>query len=296
MIHTMDELKKLLGRFPKKVELNAAIIEQEDCGTFIREKVTYNVEAGDRISAYVCIPKNLQKPAPAVFCYHQHAGNFALGKSEVVGLAGNSDQAYAKELAERGYMTIAPDAIAFEERNWSEDASGRAEHFELTTRLVRGETLMAKVLHDTSVGVDYLMSRPEVDKERIGFIGHSYGGRMALWAPAFDGRIKASVSNCGCVPYRRSLTHDTGIQMEFCIPGIMQKLDIDDIIKSFAKCSLLISATTNDKWSRGATELYESVKTDFTAGNLELKLYNGEHVFTPEMREYAYAFLERELA
>ena len=39
--------------------------------------------------------------------------------SEVVGLKGDADQAYASELAERGYVVIAPDALAFEERNWS---------------------------------------------------------------------------------------------------------------------------------------------------------------------------------
>lgn len=151
---------------------------------------------------------------------------------------------------------------------------------------------MAKVLHDISVGLDYLVSRDDVDRDRIGFIGHSYGGRMALWVPAFDKRIKVSVSNCGCVPYRYSLTHDSGIQAEFCIPGITKKFDIEDVIKNFKDCSLLISATTNDKWSRGAEELYKSIEGSFSPGTLELKLYNGEHMFTAEMREYAYKFLE----
>ncbi len=287
---TMEELQKLLGPFPAKIALEPEVIEREDCGSFVREKVLYNTEDGDRISAYVCVPKGMVKPGPAIFCHHQHASNFALGKSEVVGLAGDPDQAYAKELAEQGYITFSPDAIAFEERNWS-DGTGRAEYYELASRLVKGQTLMAKALHDVSVGLDYLVSRADVDAGKIGFIGHSYGGRMALWAPAFDNRIKVSVSNCGCVPYRHSLTHDAGIQMEFCIPGVMQHLDIDDIILSFSGCSLLISAATNDKWSRGAQELYDAVKPTFTGGDLELKLYNDSHVFTPKMRQVAYQFL-----
>lgn len=286
----MDELRKLLGPFPEKVDLQAETIEQEDCGSYTRYKVAYNVEADDRISAYVCVPKNLEKPTPAIFCHHQHARNFELGKSEVVSLAGDPNQAYAKELAERGYITISPDAIGFEERNWS-DFNDKAEIQELFIRLVKGETLMAKVLHDVSVGIDYLLSRDDVDGERIGFIGHSYGGRMALWVPAFDNRIRVSVSNCGCVPYRYSLTHESGIQAEFCIPGVMQKHDIEDVIKSFDNCALLISATTDDKWSRGAQELYEAIRPSFAAENLELKLYEGKHVFTPEMREHAYTFL-----
>ena len=89
----------------------------------------------------------------------------------------------------------------------------------LATRLVQGRTLLSKCLHDISVALDYLATRPEVDPQRIGFIGHSYGGRMAIWAPAIDDRILASVSNCGCVNYKQSFTHDTGVQMEFCLPG-----------------------------------------------------------------------------
>ena len=192
-------LLQIIGPLPTKVDLNAIIIESIDCGSYIREKVEYSSETDDRIPAYILIPKNLKGPAPAVYCYHQHAGNFALGKSEVVGLAGDPDQAFAVELVERGYITFAPDAIAFEERNWTEDKSGKAAYFELTTRLIKGQTLLAKVLHDVSIGLDYLESRSEVDKTKIGFIGHSYGGRMAIWSPVFDKRIKASVSNCGCV-------------------------------------------------------------------------------------------------
>lgn len=289
----MDDILKLLGPSPQKVELEAKVIEQEDCGSFIREKVEYSVEDGDRVCAYICIPKDIKGTTLAIFCHHQHAGEFQLGKSEVVGLVGNADQAYAKELAEQGFITLAPDAIAFEERNWSE-VKGSAEYFELSSRLVKGQTLMAKVIHDVKVGLDYLETRLEVDKNKIGFIGHSYGGRMALWMPAFDSRIKASVSNCGCIDYRNSLTHDTGIQMEFCIPGFMEQFDLEDVIQHFQNCPLLISAGSQDKWSRGYNELFEAIKAK---GNneVELKVYESDHVFTSDMREYAYNFIKDRL-
>lgn len=248
------------------------------------------LEPEERISAYVCLPKNMTKPAPAIFCHHQHHGQFDIGKSEVVGLAGDPDKAYASELAERGYVTFAPDAIAFEERNWA--SPGSCEYYELATRLVKGETLMAKVLHDAMRGVDYLAGRPEVDPVRIGSIGHSYGGRMALWLPAFDSRIKTSVSHCGCVSYADSLVREAGIQMEFCIPGFMQRHDVKDVVGCFQGCSLLISATTDDKWSRGAQELYDTVKKKL-GDKVELTTYEGKHAFTREMREYAYDFIGR---
>ncbi len=289
----MEEIFKLLGPFPEQIPILPETIEKVDCGTYIREKIAYEVEAGDRVTAYVCVPKNLTAPAPAIFCHHQHNREFDIGKSEVVGLMGNPDQAYASELAERGYITFAPDAIAFEERNWA--SPGSSEWHELAVRLIQGKTLMAKVLFDAMRGIDYLISRDDVDSERIGFLGHSYGGRMALWLPAFDSRIKASVSNCCCLSYKDSLPHDIGIQMEFCIPGIMEKHEIKDIVNLIKDCPLLISATNDDVWSLGAQELYDSVKPTL-GDNVALKIWEGKHVFTPEMRQYAYAFLDKNLS
>ncbi len=284
----MQEILDMLGPFPNKVELNPEIVEETDCGSYIRQKVKYNVETGERISAYICLPKNKEGLSKAIFCYHQHHGQFELGKSEVMGLTGDPNQAYAKELAERGYITFAPDAIAFEERQ----AGG--QYYELASRLVQGKTLLAKVIHDTSVGLDYLCSRSEIDMNSIGLIGHSYGGRMALWMPAFDSRIKASVSNCGCIDYHHSLTADTGIQMEFCVPGFMKKFDLEDIIEQAKSCPMLISATTDDKWSRGYQELYGILEARGLT-NVELKVYPGAHIFSLEMREYAYKFLDNNL-
>jgi dienelactone hydrolase len=289
-----DALLTALGEFPERTPLSPRTIESIDCGSYFREKVEYYTEPDEVVRAYICIPKNRNLKTPVIFCHHQHDWNFTLGKSEVVGLAGHPDQRYAAELAERGYITFAPDAIGFEERNWSA-GTFEALYFELTSRLVTGRTLLAKVLHDASVGIDYLESREEVDRGRIGFIGHSYGGRMAIWTPAFDERIKASVSNCGCVNYKDSLRRDAGIQMEFCVPRIMQIGDIEDVVVLVAPTPLYISATDHDKWSRGAQEIFDTSKSSFAEENLKLRIWPGGHMFTKEMREQAYRFLDRHL-
>jgi dienelactone hydrolase len=290
----MQLLMAALGEFPQKTALSPRVLESIDCGSYLREKVEYSTEADERVRAYLCLPKDRKKNLPAVFCHHQHDWNFSLGKSEVVGLAGDPDQRYAAELAERGYITFAPDAIGFEERNWS-GGSFETSYFELATRLVTGRTLCAKILHDASVGIDYLLTRAEVDRNRIGFLGHSYGGRMAIWLPALDKRIRASVSNCGCIDYRHSLSRDTGIQMEFCIPLIAHFGDMEDIAAMAAPTPLYISATDGDRWSRGAQQLYDAAKVSFPEGSLKLKIWPGGHIFTKEMREEAYSFLDKHL-
>ena len=165
------------------------------------------------------------------------------------------------------------------------------ENYELTSCLVRGQTLLAKVLHDTSVGLDYLASRPEIDADRIGFLGHSYGGRMALWLPAIDSRIRATVSHCGCVGYADSLLRGIGIQMEFCVPGLMQHAEIEDVVALLAPTPLLLSAATDDPWSHGAQRIYQAALPAFADSTLQLRLWPGGHAFTQPMREVAYQFL-----
>lgn len=292
-------LSRLVGPFPAKCNLNPSIVEEVDCGSFTREKILYNVEPNERISAYILIPKKINAKTPAVITHHQHASHYNTGKSEVVGLFGDKSIAYGKELAKRGYIVFAPDAIGFEDRNWHKEKQEwwGIEYFELVTRLVQGKTLMAKVLHDLSCGIDYFSSRPEVNQEKIGFIGHSYGGRMAYWLPAFDKRIKAAVSNCYAINYKSSLLKEseTRIAMELVIPSITKHGDIEDIIKLIEPSSLYISAAKDDKWSADAEKIYDAAKSSFKKGELKLKLWPGTHAFTKEMREEAYAFLDKHL-
>ena len=294
-IMNLVSLAKLIGPNPPRCPLNPKILSDADCGGYVRQTVEYAVEEAERVKSFVLLPKTASGMTPAVIAHHQHAGQFDLGKSEVVGLVGNPDQAYGAELAERGYVVMAPDALAFEERNWSA-IEGQAEYYELASRLVRGQTLLGKVLHDVRVALDYLATRPEVDPSRIGFIGHSYGGRMAIWASAFDERIRAAVSNCGCVNYRNSLTRDAGIQMAFCVPGILTLGDLEDVLRLAAPRALLIQAAEDDKWSRGAQVMFDHARSAFPEGQLEIRTWPGGHRFSQSMRETAYAFLDCHLS
>ena len=118
---------------------------------------------------------------------------------------------------------------------------------------------------------------------------------MAIWAPALDNRIRASVSNCGCVSYKQSLVRDTGVQMEFCLPGVLQFGDVEDIVRLVSPRALLLQATAEDVWSRGAAVIFENAESAFPKGKLKLRCWPGVHVFTQEMREAAYRFLDEHL-
>lgn len=289
-----DDLLSLLGTMPAKSDLNLKVIEEVDCGTFIRKKINYSAEAGEIIPAFLCIPKANRLPLPAIYCFHQHAGNWLLGKSEVVGLSGSPDQAYAKELAERGYVTLAPDAICFEER--ADEIAPMLYHaHQLHTRLMQGHTLLGKVLFDITVGIDLLQSFPEVDSLKIGFIGHSYGGRTALFAPTVDQRIKVSVSNCGSTTFKQMLAQNIGIQFDYVVPNFLAYGDIEDVVRLLEPCNLLILGTDDDKYSQNIEDIFEYAKSEFVNGKLERQIYSGKHMFSEEMRLRAYEFLDHYL-
>jgi dienelactone hydrolase len=289
---TADWLRAI-GPFPDRVPLEPRIVESVDCGAFTRATVSYRVGPDERIDAYLCLPKG-GGPRPAVFCHHQHGGLWLQGKSEPVGLAGSPDLAYAKELAEAGYVTLTPDMPCFGAR--ADRADPKWFHdFELARRLIAGRTLLAQVMHEVCVGIDLLQSLPEVDPARIGFIGHSYGGRTAFFAAAHDPRLKATVSNCGSTTFRDMVRHRTGIQVDFVAPGIAEVGDLDDLLRFVEPRAIMILAADQDRWSIGLPELLRKARGHFPVGELAGREFAGGHMFSREMREMAYAFLAKHL-
>lgn len=69
---------------------------------------------------------------------------------------------------------------------------------------------------------------------------------MASWAPAWDHRIRASVSNWGCIPYRDSLSRDVGLQADIVIPGFARDHDIEDILELAHQRTHLVIAGQDD--------------------------------------------------
>jgi dienelactone hydrolase len=283
-----ESLQRFLGPVPTWSLGMVEVVEDAECDGFVRRLVSYDTPSG-RASAFVCIPHRVEEPAALVYCHHQHDHQFDLGKSEVVGLRGDPSQAYAAELARRGFVTIAADSIGFEDRNWADGQN--VGWFELSSRLVLGRTLLADELQEISLAIDYGLSLPEVRDGAVGFIGHSFGGRVALWAPAWDNRIAASVSNCGCVSYRESFAHDVGFQADTVVPGFARAFDVEDLLELTPECAYLIIAGDDDRWSRGAHAL-EAEARRRGMQNVRTVRRPGGHAFPRADRDLAYAFLD----
>ncbi|HEU5314863.1 MAG TPA: prolyl oligopeptidase family serine peptidase [Chloroflexota bacterium] len=313
-----EVMVRLLGRWPERCDLEARVEERVEVGDVVRERVTYQVEAGERVPAYVFVPAGGLggRAWSGIFAHHQHAGEFHLGKSEVAGLAGNAEQAYALELAQRGHVVLAPDAIAFEERGAyggslespadrsrpGPGAGQQRERFEFTKRILTGSCLQTKMVWDMQRGLDYLASRAEVDPDRLGCIGHSLGGQQTLFLAALDPRVKAAVSSCGFASMRTVLRDGINHNFGAYVPDWLSHGDVGDLLGAAAPCAFLAFNGEADRIfpidgvhetfavARGA---YEAVDA---GDRLALRVMPGGHQFSDAMRQEAYAWLERWLA
>jgi dienelactone hydrolase len=163
--------------------LDVQVTDERETEHYIRRRITFAAEAGDRVPAYVLIPKGLKQPAPAMLCLHQTVGR---GKDEPAGLAGDASLHYAHELANRGYVCLVPDLPGFGEYEYdfqqppSDYASG-----------------LMKIIWNNIRAIDVLETFQEVHRDRIGCIGHSLGAHAGLFTAVFDQRIRLVVSSCG---------------------------------------------------------------------------------------------------
>ena len=175
-------MQEVMGPLPRtdhsapKVE----VLEEVRLEKYTRRKITYLAEAGDAVPAYLLIPHQRKKRSPAVLCLHQ---TVKIGKEEPVGMGGKPNLRYAHELAERGYITMAPDYPNFGDYKIDVYEKGYA-------------SATMKGIFNHIRAVDLLFSMPEVDSKRIGVIGHSLGGHNALFVAAFDPRIKGTSDTC----------------------------------------------------------------------------------------------------
>ena len=114
-----DQLLRCLGGpWPEPCELQPEIRETMEKDGYRILSLTYEAEPHDRIPALLLIPDGVtaDNPAPAIAIWHQHNGQWHLGKSEPAGLDGDPMHHTGAALAREGYVVLCPDALGFEER------------------------------------------------------------------------------------------------------------------------------------------------------------------------------------
>jgi len=190
-----EHLLKMIGGLPeRRTPLNAQITGRIEMSGFHVEKLVYQSLPGFYVTALLYVPDNAPKKNPAVLVPSGHSPN---GKAYYQGLC--------QRLAQRGYVVLSWDAVGQGERSQFWDAKNRksrynlicAEHAVLgNLAYLAGTNLARWEIWDGIRAVDYLLTRPEVDPERINIAGTSGGGFQAAHIAALDSRIKVAVPSC----------------------------------------------------------------------------------------------------
>jgi hypothetical protein len=301
-------LRAILGTLPSaKPPINAQLLEESETPAWVQRKVSYAGEPGETITAYLFIPRKRAKRAPAMICLHQ---TVRPGKREASGLEGDASLAFAPQLAERGYVTLAPDAICFGERYHAGEPYkhyGDAVPFYETHP---DASIMGKMAYDVGRAIDYLQTLSFVDPARIGSIGHSHGAYGTIFAMLVEPRLRVGIESCGFTSFRTDPGFDRWYRRTALLPalGFFERrvqdtpLDFHQILALIAPRPLFVSGALKDAIFPGTENLpwiVDQVRSVYALygqpDNFEAYLFDGEHHFTPEAQRRAFAFLDRQI-
>jgi len=321
---------------PAPVEPEPQVVRRTDRGGYIEEYLTFRTTADLRVPAYVLIPKNGNLPAPGIVALHDHGGFYLWGKEKLLQLEGEhpaltqfrqrsyGGKSTAVELVRQGYVVIVIDMFYWGERRmildddppeFRERPSTMSEQQirDFNRRSQQNEQLVARSLFTAGISwpgvmlwddirtLDYLSSRPEVDKKRVGCVGLSVGGYRSLMLAALDERIKTAVSAGFMQSYvsqiRRNVINTTGLT--FHLVGLFRYLDLPDLSALIApRPALFINGSKDGLFNQeGLKAAYEKIQRCYAKAGVPerqvCRLYDSRHEFNPEMQAEAWQWLRK---
>ena len=299
----LARFRETLGEPPAaKPGLEPDCVGETDCGSFVRKEIRYRVHPDEWARAFLCVPKARTGPLPAVLCLQQTHDQ---GSEEVVGLVGDGANAYGRDLAARGFVTLCPDHFVAGRRIPAEGSFSTRGFYRRFPRW----SAVGKAIWEEQIAVDLLQSLPEVDAGRIGCMGHSLGGHGSVFLAAADERIRCAVANCGptsfrCNPRRTHWSRD-GWYIYFpklralFLAGRPAPFDFHELIASIAPRAFLGISTLREPSFDGGEHLpgmfvriHEVYELCGAAGKVAHYMHNAGHGLSHHSRALAYAWLE----
>jgi dienelactone hydrolase len=330
------KLLDLLEYAPPQCPHRAEVVERTDCGDYFREKLYFNTTPDVRVPAYVLVPKNAKLPAPGIVALHDHGAFYFWGKEKLVELEDEhpaltkfKKQYYqghstASVLARQGYVVIVIDMFYWGERrmlldkdpaDWRDrpkdiaaeriaafnQRASQSEQLVGRTIFAAGFTWPGVMFWDDIRTVDYLVTRPEVDKTRIGCVGLSVGGLRSCHLAALDDRIKAAVvvGWMTSIPTQLKRHVVNTIGHTKVVPGLYRYLDYPDVAALATPSALLVINGRKDTLfaPEGVRAAFDKLTACYQKAGapekLRLRMYDTPHEFNAEMQAEAWAWLKR---
>jgi cephalosporin-C deacetylase-like acetyl esterase len=241
-----------LGGFPERTPLNPQVVDKIDADGYRLEKVIFESRPNHHVTANLYLPKS-SEPVPCVLVSSGHSRTAK---------AADYNQRIAITLARHGIAALAYDPIGQGERSQILDDEGRPkfsgttdEHFLVGVgSILVGRNTASYRVWDAMRAIDYVTSRPEIDKERIGFTGCSGGGTLTSYTMALDERVVCAAPACYLTTFRRLIETIGPQDAEQNIFGQVKfGLDQPDYVLLRAPRPTLISSSTGDFFDIGGS-------------------------------------------
>lgn len=286
-----QKFKAVLGGLPQQAALKPKITGFIEKSDYRIEKIVYQSFENHHVTANLYLPKGKGKfPAVLFFCGHEDLSK-----------ATESYQQTATLFAKNGFVVLVIDPISQSERVQLTDENGNAltrgsttEHtlLNLSSSLL-GTSVAAYQLFDNVRSLDYLVTRPEVDVNKIGCLGNSGGAMQAIYFSAFDERIKM-IASCSYLASREKTLEMTGAA-DGCaqIPNEgMAQLEMSDYLIAAAPKPTLVLAGRYDFIDYNGTlqsieDLKKVYKTLNSSERLKFFTFEDGHGLSKPKREVA---------
>jgi cephalosporin-C deacetylase-like acetyl esterase len=292
-----DKIMELVGPFPERTPLNPKITGTIKKEGYRVDKIVFEPMPGYFVTGCIYVPDVIKGRIPAI-----------------LNVCGHNPDAFRMPLYQViNYNLVKKGMIVF-----AIDPPGQAEHVQYFDEKTHTSSIGYSVIEHNYFGnqcfltgscgaryfilegiraIDYLVSRKDVDPERIGVTGWSGGGQVTTYISAFDERVKVSVPCSGSIINRR-LLETKGIQdaESFFIHGLANGITFEDLIEVRAPKPTLMTFTSRDEYLtiQSQQAAYSEAKTAYRAygneDNLKVSEDDSKHWMTSKIRYDMYSF------
>jgi len=241
-------LLQMIGKLPDKTPLNpilAGVLERDG---YRIEKLMFESRPNFWVTSLLYVPTSRHDPFPGIISPSGHLPD--AGRSPAYQFA-------HADLVKSGFVVLAYDPVGQGERRHFWDPQTRQLQFPTTNfehsmfgqlLLLLGENMTQYRLWDGFRALDYLETRPEVDKTRIGCAGHSGGAYMTMLIAALDQRVKcAAVIESGQREHRWPVNLLASVPVHnpdaehHLLPAALHGIDYCDVLQAIAPRPLLMA-------------------------------------------------------
>ncbi|QEG33215.1 dienelactone hydrolase family protein [Bythopirellula goksoeyrii] len=302
---------------PSVVDFNPKVLDSQKQDGYTSQKIELNLSGESRVLAYLLIPDG-KGPFPAVLMLHDHGAEFRIGKEKLVHawdisaekqrVAEQWVEKYyggrylGDELAKRGYVCLATDAL-----NWSDRGGGGFEGQQaLSSNLMHmGMSLAGLIAHEDLRAAEFLASLPEVDSDRVASLGLSMGSFRAWQVAAMSDHIAAGAAICWMATVKGLMqpgNNQTKGHSAYTMlhPGLLNLLDYPDIASLACPKPMLFYNGLQDSLfpvpsvEKAYRKLHSVWSSQRHEELLETRLWDVPHVFNLEMQDKTFQWLDRQ--